>query len=68
LNRKIPNEMDPHECGIWIYPSYFNHSCMANCIYYHFGRFMVIKASEDINEGTELFLTYIDPALRYDQR
>ena len=54
--------------GLWLNPSYFNHSCIPNATYYHLDSVMIIRALTDISSGQELFLTYIDSNLSYEDR
>jgi tetratricopeptide (TPR) repeat protein len=44
--------------GIWILPSYINHSCIANVERAHYGDVMMIHAIRDLTEGEELQLPY----------
>jgi hypothetical protein len=62
------NDEDPNECGLWTFPSIFNHSCKPNCIYFNFGKYMVIKTGRDIKKGEELFISYIELCLCFDER
>ncbi|KAL2610508.1 hypothetical protein R1flu_029081 [Riccia fluitans] len=47
--------------GLWILPSFFNHSCLANARHYFLGDFIFIRAINDIAEGEEISLAYSDP-------
>jgi hypothetical protein len=70
LNRFIsedlcpPSECPPnltlaiYNCGIWLVPSYFNHSCLPNCHRVFFGDTMFLYAIKDLAEGEELFVQY----------
>lgn len=44
--------------GLWLVPSYFNHSCIPNCQWVFFGDTMFIYANKDIDTGTELFIQF----------
>lgn len=44
--------------GVWIYPSYFNHSCLSNTDRFYFGDVVVIVASRDIKKDEEITLVY----------
>ncbi|KAJ9658792.1 hypothetical protein H2201_007650 [Coniosporium apollinis] len=46
--------------GIWLKASYTNHSCAPNVSYKLHGNFLVAYALEDIGEGQELFVSYVD--------
>ncbi|KAF3904638.1 hypothetical protein ABW21_db0205965 [Orbilia brochopaga] len=58
---------DPN-CGLWIIPSYFNHSCLPNARRCILGDMMVIRAIYDIPAGTELLISYTDVKLDYRSR
>lgn len=49
-------------CGIWEFPSYFNHNCIPNCLYQIFGDIMVIRSCLDVEKGQELTIGYINPS------
>jgi len=57
-----------YNCGIWLFPSYFNHSCVANCQRVFFGDVMLIYASKDIDMGEELYFRYFPSDLFYKKR
>uniref|UniRef100_A0AC35F2E6 SET domain-containing protein n=1 Tax=Panagrolaimus sp. PS1159 TaxID=55785 RepID=A0AC35F2E6_9BILA len=46
---------------LFILPSYFNHSCLANAHRTFYGNVMVIHANMDIKKGDEICLAYINP-------
>jgi hypothetical protein len=46
--------------GLWIWPSYFNHSCLPNTERIFFGDIMMIFASRKINKGDEITISYGD--------
>ena len=48
--------------GIWIYPSYFNHSCVPNAKIISFYDVMLIYTNRDIKQGEEIFVNYIGMA------
>ncbi|KDQ14187.1 hypothetical protein BOTBODRAFT_174977 [Botryobasidium botryosum FD-172 SS1] len=45
--------------ALYLLPSLFNHSCVPNTTWHHFGDVMVIRAAKNIVEGEELTLSYI---------
>uniref|UniRef100_A0A914P1I9 SET domain-containing protein n=1 Tax=Panagrolaimus davidi TaxID=227884 RepID=A0A914P1I9_9BILA len=54
---KVPND----NAHLFILPSYFNHSCLANAHRTFYGNIMVIHANMDIKKGDEICLAYISP-------
>ncbi|KAI1727070.1 SET domain-containing protein [Ditylenchus destructor] len=54
--------------GLWILPSFFNHSCLANAHRTFFGDFMVIYAVHDIKQGEEVTMAYAVPTETYIMR
>ncbi|RUS34537.1 hypothetical protein BC938DRAFT_479791 [Jimgerdemannia flammicorona] len=48
--------------GLWVLPSYLNHSCLANASYLNIGDLMFIRAIRGIKEGEEISVAYV-PAL-----
>ncbi|KAL2610497.1 hypothetical protein R1flu_029070 [Riccia fluitans] len=54
--------------GLWILPSFVNHSCVANAIHNILGDTMFIRAVRDIDEGEEIFLSYVDPLHNFLER
>uniref|UniRef100_A0A914QK96 SET domain-containing protein n=1 Tax=Panagrolaimus davidi TaxID=227884 RepID=A0A914QK96_9BILA len=53
---------------LFILPSYFNHSCLANAHRTFYGDVMVIHATVDIKKGEEICLSYVSPLLEYSVR
>ncbi|KAH7716333.1 hypothetical protein AAVH_16230 [Aphelenchoides avenae] len=51
-------EPQPQE-GIWILPSFFNHSCLENACRTFYGDVMTAYALADIEQGEELTLSYV---------
>lgn len=48
--------------GIWISPSFINHSCVdGNSIWMLNGNFLFVRAFHDIPEGHEILITYLPP-------
>jgi tetratricopeptide (TPR) repeat protein len=45
--------------GLWIYPSYFNHSCNYNCVWLNRGDIMMIRTAKSIKIGEELTIPYV---------
>jgi len=46
--------------GIWIMPSYVNHSCWPNSVRSFLGDLLIVRAARDITEGEEITMTYFD--------
>jgi hypothetical protein len=54
----------PSFCGLWILPSYINHSCMdSNAYYTAYGDFLFIRAVKPIKKGEEVTITYWSPKI-----
>ncbi|KAI5068695.1 hypothetical protein GOP47_0017040 [Adiantum capillus-veneris] len=47
-------------CGLWLLPSFINHSCFSNLSQIDVGRAAFFHATRDINAGDELTVSYID--------
>jgi hypothetical protein len=65
------NEMEQsvvRGAGLWILPSFFNHSCMNNCFYFFVGDFIIILTSKHVSANTELTITYTDVQETFDHR
>lgn len=54
--------------GLWILPSFINHSCLANTFRVFYGDVMMIYAVEDLKKGTEITCSYLDPFANYKAR
>ncbi|KAH7716362.1 hypothetical protein AAVH_16259 [Aphelenchoides avenae] len=54
--------------GLWILPSYFNHSCLPNADRTFYGDVMAVFAMMDIKQGEELALGYTPISDPYEQR
>ncbi|RUS21907.1 hypothetical protein BC937DRAFT_91074 [Endogone sp. FLAS-F59071] len=44
--------------GIWILPSYINHSCASNAEWFTIGDMLFVRAIQDIVEGGEVTISY----------
>lgn len=56
-------------CGLWLLPSFINHSCFDVNVKWHMhGDFLAIIAIKDIPVGTELRMSYISPAESLESR
>uniref|UniRef100_A0A915E796 SET domain-containing protein n=1 Tax=Ditylenchus dipsaci TaxID=166011 RepID=A0A915E796_9BILA len=47
--------------GLWILPSFLNHSCVANACRIFYADVMMVYAISDIEQGEEINHSYIDP-------
>ncbi|CAG8575219.1 9439_t:CDS:1 [Ambispora leptoticha] len=69
---EIFNQKIDHGCfgsGIWIKPSYFNHSCIdTNVQRIYLGDLMFVRAQRPIKKGEELTLFYTDPVEPFEKR
>eukprot|EP00978_Attheya_sp_CCMP212_P032131 scaffold123972_cov51-Attheya_sp.AAC.2 len=45
--------------GVWLKESMFNHSCTPNCAWGQIGDHMFVRATRDILDGEELFISYV---------
>ncbi|KAI9767247.1 MAG: hypothetical protein M1840_005847 [Geoglossum simile] len=50
-----------HSCGIWVHASYINHSCTSNARRAFIGNMMIVRASRDMEAGTEITFWYHSP-------
>ncbi|ONK65271.1 uncharacterized protein A4U43_C07F35420 [Asparagus officinalis] len=46
--------------GLWVLPSFVNHSCNPNVRRLHIGDYLVLHASRDIKTGEEITMGYFD--------
>ncbi|RZS24909.1 hypothetical protein BHM03_00058038 [Ensete ventricosum] len=54
--------------GLWILPSFVNHSCSPNARRLHVGDWVVVHASRDVKAGEEITFAYFDVLLPLDDR
>lgn len=63
--QSLPNnskeEKAHHSCGIWTHASYINHSCISNARRAFIGNMMIVRASRDMEAGTEIMFWYNSP-------
>ena len=45
--------------GLWLLPSFINHSCIPNVVKLYIGDICIVRAITDIAEGDEIFCSYI---------
>ncbi|OWM89529.1 uncharacterized protein LOC116199838 [Punica granatum] len=51
---------DYYGVGIWLLPSFINHSCCPNARRLHVGNHLIVHASRDIKVGEEITFPYFD--------
>ena len=49
--------------GIWLLPSFINHSCIPNAVRIYIGDICIVRAIADIPEGEEVFTSYLPLSL-----
>lgn len=54
--------------GLWILPSYMNHSCTANCFRTYYADVMMVYAIDDIKKDQELLCSYMDSTMSYQNK
>ena len=59
---------DSYGSGLWIRPSFFNHSCMPNCTYTIIGDFIFIFTMKPVEKDEELTFGYWDVRLSFADR
>ncbi|KAG8931579.1 hypothetical protein FRC02_002507 [Tulasnella sp. 418] len=66
-NRKDMDKLNSPS-ALYTFPSLFNHSCVPNCTQVFLGDVMMIRALQDIPEGTELTVSYGNDGNTYQKR
>ncbi|GAB2297181.1 hypothetical protein Dimus_031294 [Dionaea muscipula] len=51
---------DYYGIGLWLLPSFINHSCSPNARRLHIGDHVIVHASRDVKKGEEITLAYFD--------
>ncbi|XP_035707722.1 uncharacterized protein LOC110849769 [Folsomia candida] len=54
--------------GLWVLPSYFNHSCIGNAMWRIYGDMMFVRALKSISQGEEVLVAYVNPETDLEQR
>ena len=62
------DKMSYRSSGLWILPSYLNHSCLSNTYRTFYGDIMTVHAIKDIKKGEEITCSYLDPFGSYKDR
>jgi tetratricopeptide (TPR) repeat protein len=61
--------LDKNGTGLWILPSYFNHTCLDfNVVRIFWGDLMFIRSIRAIKKDEELTFSYVDPMLPGEKR
>lgn len=61
LSERTKEHQVYHSCGIWTHASYINHSCISNSRRSFIGNLMIVRASRDMEAGTEVTFMYHNP-------
>uniref|UniRef100_A0A914EKB5 SET domain-containing protein n=1 Tax=Acrobeloides nanus TaxID=290746 RepID=A0A914EKB5_9BILA len=54
--------------GLWVLPSYINHSCLGNASRVFYGDIMMVYAVNDLKTGDEIMWNYVDLNCPYKKR
>ncbi|PWW74077.1 SET domain-containing protein [Tuber magnatum] len=54
--------------GLWIMPSYINHSCWQNSARSFLGDLLIVRAARDIPEGEEITINYLESECSVQKR
>ncbi|GLJ25759.1 hypothetical protein SUGI_0493190 [Cryptomeria japonica] len=54
--------------GLWLLPSFINHSCLPNATRLNVGRALFLHAAKPIDKGEEITVSYFDALLPLPQR
>ncbi|EPS70304.1 hypothetical protein M569_04457 [Genlisea aurea] len=60
LGRNSSSDHHYRSVGLWILPSFINHSCRPNVRRTHIGDHVIVHASRDVAAGEELTFAYFD--------
>jgi hypothetical protein len=61
IANKAEKEKAYHSCGIWTQASYINHSCTSTARRSFIGDMMIVRATQDMEPGTEITFWYRVP-------
>ena len=64
MNHAVPEKTG----GLWIFPSFFNHSCCPNVQVYIMKQYCIVRALSDIPAGAENFQSYINEMAPLNER
>lgn len=54
--------------GVWVFPSFINHSCVPNTSYFGIGDFLFLQAQKHIKKGEEVTIGYVIFEDRFEKR
>ena len=54
--------------GLWLFPSFLNHSCVGNAIRVFLGDLLLIYAKKDVKKGEEITVNYFSSDLNTDRK
>jgi tetratricopeptide (TPR) repeat protein len=54
--------------GLWMHPSFLNHSCNANAVYFQLNGVFAVRALKPIAEKEEVVISYIEETLFKDKQ
>lgn len=67
-NNRLPGENNRQFLGLWALPSFLNHSCCPNAVRLHLGDTLFLHASRQMECGTEVTISYVNPLLPIPMR
>ena len=56
------------QCGLWYLSSFFNHSCISNCVVNTIGDVIIFTAERDIHKNEEITIRYFPPEWAYSDK
>ena len=56
------------QCGLWYLSSFFNHSCISNCVVNTIGDIIIFTAERDIHKNEEITIRYFPPEWAYSDK
>ncbi len=68
LSKKEEKNDVNKESGFWLFPSYFNHSCVGNTIRIFLGDLLIMYAIRDIKKNEEITTHYFSSSDTYAER
>ncbi|CAG8548771.1 9289_t:CDS:1 [Ambispora leptoticha] len=69
FKRSSTTDVDINGLGLWLDPSYFNHSCIdTNAERIYLGDLMFIRAQRAISKDEDLTFSYVSPIFAYEKR
>ncbi|KAK9750746.1 hypothetical protein RND81_02G218600 [Saponaria officinalis] len=59
-SKVLGKNRDYYGVGLWLLPSFINHSCIPNVRRVHIGDYVIVLASREIKAGEEITFAYFD--------